>query len=424
MNKLFFLIVIFLCFIGINADSADVYLGIESRGEKIDLGISQIQARNDLEIEHTVGEELRQIIMNDLLFSLYFNVVESDEPLFVEGVINFESWVKSSSDVLLVPYISLEHNFIGVQLKAYDVSGKTLIWTKNFYSSKRELRKLAHIVSDEIVLRFTGEKGIAQSKIAFINDSTGNKELYITDYDGRNIKRLTYNKSIALFPKWSPDNESICFTSYHHGNPDLFIISSDGVILKSISTRHGLNAAAQWAPDGESLALTLSIGRSPDIYQIDLQGKIIKQLTSGWGAEISPCFSPDGKQIVFTSDKPGFPQLYTIRIDQNLEHRLFSGKYSDSAAWSPKGDSIAFSMFNKYGKFDIFTVNTNGRSLRQLTQDAQKNENPSWSPDGRFIVFASNRNGEYELFMMSQDGSRQKRVFKVKGNCFTPDWGN
>lgn len=418
-----------LIFIGIIAifpawilGGTDVYIGLEARGTHLNLGLSKFLPKNLLVSESKLSRAVESVVRYDLLFSLYFNLVEGGPIPDNRGVIDFESWKKIGADALITGQCELIESMLVVTVQLFDVQSGEIIWTETFEDKARYIRRIAHKISDEVVLRFTGEQGIAQTRIAFSNDTTGKKEIYVVDYDGHNLKRLTNDKSIALFPRWSPDGNKICYTTYKDKNPDLFVMNADGTGVRPLSVRQGLNTAARWSPDGQYIALTLSLGKDPNIYLISPQGQLVRQLTFGRGAEISPDFSPPGNHIVYTSDRPGYPQLYIIDINGRRRKRLFNGQYCDSPAWSPRGDRIAFTMLTGGKYFDIYVIDIFGRRPKRLTFNSRNNENPAWSPDGRFIVFTSKRNWKNELFIMSVDGTNQHRVVDLKGECFTPIW--
>ena len=189
-----------------------------------------------------------------------------------------------------------------------------------------------------------------------------------------------------------------------------------------ISSRKGLNIGAAWSPDGKRLAVTLSYKDNPDIYLVDLKGKIIKQLTNHWGIDVSPSFSPDGTKIAYVSNRSGNPQIYIKDLQNGRDERLtFEGKYNTSPHWSSR-DRIVFSGMYE-GRFNIFSINADGSDLRQLTEENQNNEDPCWSPDGRYIVFSSDRHGGYHLYLMNANGQNQRRITFIKGVEETsPSW--
>ena len=190
---------------------------------------------------------------------------------------------------------------------------------------------------------------------------------------------------------------------------------------RRISARKGLNIGASWAPDGKSVALTLSPRDNPDIYTINLKGKILNRLTNHWGIDVSPSFSPDGNKIAFVSNRSGSPQIYIRDLQLMKEERLtFNGKYNTSPSWS-RLNQIAFTGMNN-GRFDIYTINSDGNNLRVLTENQGNNEDPCWSPDGRYIVFSSNRDGKYHLYIMNANGQNQRRITPTKGEQTSPSW--
>ncbi|MFH1380338.1 MAG: hypothetical protein ABII23_08680 [bacterium] len=400
----------------------DVYIGIQARGTHVSLGLAQFLPKNYSVRESALSRLVESVIRYDLLFSLYFDLVEGGPVSSMMRQIDFEGWKKLGADALVAGECEFAGDTLRINVGLYDIETGELIWQQVFESDSGKMRSSAHAVSDEITLRFTGEKGIARTKIAFSNNASGNKEIYVVDYDGYNLTRITRHKSISLFPRWSKDGKKICYTSYKDKNPDLFIMNANGSDEKPLSIRQGLNTAARWSPNGDNLALTLSMGKDPNIFIINEHGEIIRRVTKDQSAETSPDFSPNGQHMVYTSDLPGYPQLYISDVYGRNARRLLSGDYCDSPAWSPQGDKITYTMMTGGRYFDIYTVDIFGRRQVRLTFNSNNNENPSWSPDGRFIIFTSKRNGKTELFIMSADGTNQHRLLELKGESFTPDW--
>ncbi|MFH0843982.1 MAG: Tol-Pal system beta propeller repeat protein TolB, partial [Pseudomonadota bacterium] len=250
----------------------------------------------------------------------------------------------------------------------------------------------------------------------------GHKEIYVSDLDGHNIKQITSDKSIALFPRWSPSGEKLMYNSYKAGEgPFLYMKDLRSGAESRVSSRKGLNIGAAWVQDGKTLAVTLSQGDNPDIYHIDLKGNIISRLTDHWGIDISPSFSPEGDKMAYVSNRSGSPQIHILEMKDGKEARLtFEGKYNTSPSWS-KLNRIAFSgMYN--GRFDIYTVNPGGSNLTRLTDNQGNNEEPCWSSDGRYIIFSSNREGKYQLYLMNANGQNQRRLFSKSGSQTSPSW--
>jgi TolB protein len=280
-----------------------------------------------------------------------------------------------------------------------------------------------HRLADEIIRALTGEPGIFSTKVAFVGTATGQKEIYTADYDGFNVRQITADKSISMLPRWSPDGRKLMLVSYRGGGgPVLYMKEMDSGGLKRISAREGLNIGAAWAPDGTKLATTLSVDGNPDIYTIDTSGRILERLTNHWGIDVSPSFSPNGQKLAFVSNRSGSPQVYVRDLAGGTEERLtFEGNYNTSPAWSSL-DKIAYTSMNQ-GRFEIFSINPDGTQPRQLTEDQGNNEDACWSPDGRYIMFSSSREGgAYHLYMMTANGQNQRRISFFQGQQTSPSW--
>lgn len=288
-------------------------------------------------------------------------------------------------------------------------------------------RSLAHRIADDVVEAITGKRGIARTRIAFANDQTGNKEIYVIDYDGANLKRLTGFHSISLLPRFSPDKRRLAFTSYKDGNPDLFWLDLESGKASPLSTEQGLNVAGGFSPDGTQLLMTLSRGKSPNLFVKNVADGTNTQLTQHFGADSSPTFSPDGGQVAFVSDRSGNPQIYILDMATHRAKRLTNLNWCDSPSWSPTGEWIAFAgRVHRQDKIDVFLVDVTGGQVRQLTRGEYSAENPAWSPDGRFLVYALTTRGEKgktsELYVMDSDGSAPHKLADIPGSSYTPTW--
>lgn len=396
----------------------DIYIQAVKTGKRINIGISKFVSKTLTDLK--LPQQIQQVVKDDLMFTRLFNVVEPGWQFLPNKIIS-EKWQKYGVDVVVcgeVKYESGEYILVGTM---YDVTTTEKIYEKVFKS--KDLRYVSHLFSDNIVRAFTGEYGIATTQIVFVNDTTGNKEIYIIDYDGYNLKQLTNDKSINIYPRVSPDGQKIVYTTYKYRNPDLYLMDIDGKNKQALSTFQGLNVTANWSPDGEYLILTLTKAKhSPNMYIMDIATRNLKRITYGESVDIAGYFSPNGREIVFISNRIGIPQVYIATIDGSSIRRFPTERYSSSPIWSPKGDKIVFTMQGDNGMFDIYLYDIQKGEYYRLTQDVGSNENPYFSPDGRFIVFSSNRNSRWELYTMFLDGSNQRRVADIKGNSYTPCW--
>ncbi len=399
--------------------SIDVYIKIVKGGKRLELGISKFVSKDPS--YKNVAQDVEKILIDDLMFTRIFNIIEPGWQYLPKKEIS-EKWKKYNVSVVVCGEVELVGKEYVLKGTMYDVETTEKIYEEKFVSN--DIRYLAHIFADNIIMRFTGEYGIATTKIYFVNDMTGSKEIYSMDYDGHNLQQITFDNSINIYPRVSPDGEKIIYTTYKYSNPDLYLLNLKTKKKTPISSRQGLNITANWSADGNQILATMTRAQhQPNIFLLDLNGNIIKRLTSIRASDVSGYFSPNNREIVFISDRAGFPQMYISDIDGINFRRLTTPAYTDSPMWSAKGDRIVFCMRNEKSMFDIYTYDISRGTYYRLTQDSRSNENPFFSPDGRFIVFSSNRNGKYELYTMFIDGSSQRRISQIKGNSYTPNWG-
>ncbi|MFZ4854926.1 MAG: Tol-Pal system beta propeller repeat protein TolB [Desulfuromonadaceae bacterium] len=334
---------------------------------------------------------------------------------------NYAPWLTAGCDMLVRSELSLKGDQLTVEFRLFDVINRKMITAKRYLGKAKELRRFSHSFADEILRALTGEKGVFTTRIAYVSSQSGNKEIYVMDWDGYNPLPLTKNGSINLNPDFSPDGREIIFTSYKRRNPDLYRRALSSPVEVPLSNRKGLNITGSWSPDGSKIALALSKDGDSEIYTIEKDGSRPTRLTANPALDLYPAWSPDGTQIAFVSDRLGKPQIFVMKASGGEARRLTTtGGYNVNPRWSPKGDKIAYSRMTN-GGFHIFTIAADGSSESQLTTEGS-NENPAWSADGRFICFSSVRAGGNGVYVMRADGSGQKKVTQAKGTYFQPAW--
>ncbi|MEW5807706.1 MAG: Tol-Pal system beta propeller repeat protein TolB [Acidobacteriota bacterium] len=370
-------------------------------------------------------DELRKTIIDDLAYSGYF------EPLseyhltlvsqFSESNPNLKEWNAVGADVTVIGRMKRSGDKLLVEARLFDTRSEKMILGRSYSGSPDIVRRIAHKMADDIILHFTGVNGLGLTRIAFSSKAGNAKEIYVMDYDGHRIRRLTRNGTISLCPAWPPGGDKLAFISFREGVAGIFIINSSGEIVASRSKKGDLNSAPDWSPDGNTIVFSSNEAGNSEIYKWDLKRGKVERLSFCAAIDSSPCWSPTGREVVFTSDRSGSPQLYIMDAEgTNVRRITFDGNYNDSAAWSPRGDKIAYAS-RKDGRFDICIYDLNSGTSVPLTGNSGNNENPRWSPDGRHLVFASSRTGSYNIFSMNMDGSDLKQL-TFSGNCFTPDW--
>jgi len=332
----------------------------------------------------------------------------------------------SKLGVLALVWARLDTQEKGWVLESYayeTAKGSQLVGVKLF-GGDRKLRGLAHRFSDKLTQHFTGEKGVAQTKIAYISDLSGNKEIYIMDYDGANKVPVTRDKNIAISPRWSSDARKITYTSYRSGNPNLYLIDLKTGQRNEVAAFPGLNFSASWAPLEELIAFAATKDGNAELYLIKPSGKDLKRLTFNLADDLSPSWSPTGKQIAFTSDRGGGPQIYIMNASGANVHRLtFEGNYNTSPAWSPKGDWIAYACRNEERRLKICADRADGSESIAVTESGSwDDESPSWALNGRELIFTSNRKGKNQIFSIHLDGTHLRQLTSNPANNISPSW--
>ena len=405
----------------------EVYIGVSPGIEvkKTAVALARFHpARPQTPEDLALAEAMREIIRADLLYSRYFDLKEDalSTANLDTGQESLAYW-KSLAGHLITGRAQDSGAVWTFTARLYDLAGDKVVMEKFYQGEKRAMRRAAHMFADDVVMRLTGRQGIAHSKLAFANNATGRKEIYIADYDGENLVRLTSDNSIDLLPRWSVDSSRIYYTTYRWGNPDMFEIDLKAGKIRPFTTFQGLNIPGGFSPDGMTMVMTLSRGEDPGIYTLNVMTKAVKKLLKGFGVSSSPTWAPDGGQVAFVSDRSGNPQLYVLDIASGKTRKLTRFNWCDSPSWSPSGEWIVFAgRETPKEKFNIFITDLTGSQIRRLTSGAGDNEDPSWSPDGRFVAFTSTRNGRREIFIMDADGSAPHPLVELKGNSFTPSW--
>lgn len=408
------------------AAHAQFYLGvIKGEARKIPIAVLDVS-------DQTASPALRNLVLEvlqgDLRRSQIFDVMDSRKMDLVytakeEPPVEV---VKRGGTFGLTGMVWVQLSRKGEDLllagKLYDGVTGLRLTSKEYLGNEELLRRMVHTFADQIVSQYTGERGIARTRIAFVSDRTGRKELFVMDYDGQNVKRLTADRSICMSPAWSPDGRVLAYVSYRERNPDLYGLDMETGRRWKISGGEGLNISPAWSPDGTRLAVALSKDGGAEIFTMTPEGADLERLTYGIADNVSPAWSPNGREIVFNSGRGGTPQLYVMNADGSDVRRVtFEGNYNASPHWSPRGDRIVF-VTQVQGRFKIATINPDGSDFRLLTDGPGSDENPMWSPSGRQIVFSSSRGGKAGIYIMNADGTEIERLTPGDASATSPAW--
>jgi TolB protein len=392
------------------AAQTDVRIDIKGSGQKQRLLIEPLQPQGDAPAR-TFGPQADEVLANDLATSGVFTVSRS-----------WAGGADPNSQFVVHGRLRVEGSRLRLTGEVHDLPGRRPVFSREYTGTLSEWRALTHTFADDVVFQFTGELGVASTRLAFVVRNGQEKELWVMDADGARPSQLTNDRSIAQSPAWAPDGSLILFSSYRGGKgPRVFVTSPRGGKVYLVSGREGLNIAPAYSPDGRDIACTLSHDGNPEIYLLDARGGSPRRITHQRGIDTSPAWAPTGRQIAFTSDRGGQPNVYVMsREGADVKRLTYEIGYSDSPAWSPKGDRIAFVSRAGNG-FDIYVCRPDGGDVR-LVVSGGSNENPRWSPDGRHLVFASNRGGGSGLYVTDLDGSPPRRLDTGGRNASSPAW--
>lgn len=374
----------------------------------------------------------------DAEFSGYFEVLANREK-FNEisakdretNTINYPEWRNTGAQLVIKTEFEPAPDGYVFQYRIYHV-GKGEYFGGRKVEPKNDalLRRAIHYASDDLVKRACEKTGVAQTRIAFVHREGRIKELYLMDYDGHpdSIKQITKDKNLSLFPSWHPSGQGLAFTSYLKQNPDLHFMDFSKSIRYPLSVSPGVNYGASFNPkDGTKMILTLSRDGNPEIYEVDLDTKKLKRLTKERSVDCSPVYSPDGTRIAFTSGRSSRPHIYIMNSDGTNQRQLTKGRYEDSATWCLDGKSIAYAQKKQSGEeFCICRTSIDGGGTIVLTGPNEHCECPEFSPDGRHLIFTSNRDGNSQIYVLNNMDDPQSRKVRrltyLPGECSSPAW--
>lgn len=362
-------------------------------------------------------------------FSGYFAVSSSERnPGFpkLRGLtaseVDLPMWKNLGKELLTSVGLSFDKGQLVMECRLFDVVQGSLIVGKRYQGPVSDYKKMILLFCSEILFQITGRQGLYESRLAFVSDTTGHKEIYTCDFDGSGIKQETKDNSIALSPAWSSDGKWIAYTSYVKGNPDLYIrnlAEGRGVHF----SRPGVNITPAWVPGTFQLVATLSHEGNQNLYLLSGHGQVVRRMTNTQNIDVSPSFTADGSQMAFVSSRTGRPQIYVRDMASGQERRVtFEGRYNTSPAFSPDGKQIAYVGIVSGQGINIYLLDLDTGLVVQLTKRSGDNEDPTWSPDGSLIAFSSTREGKAKLYVMTAYGTDQRRLLNMPGAQTTPRW--
>lgn len=439
MKNRFLLLVLLIVLPAAYSSSQDWIKTGTNRGASIRLAVPDFKAATNDPQTAPLNTVFNQTLWNDLDNAGIFEMVaKSFYPLQTPGTpgeIKVDAWGNPPPNASMVAFgnLGVSGGKLQVQGWLFDAknSAAPQILGKQYQEAATadNARLIAHRFADEIIFRLGGGiPGVAESRIYFISNRTGHKEVWAMDYDGAGQEQLTKLNSIVLSPRISPDGSRIAFSGLSGDSWQILMYSNDLGRMVSFPRLAGDNFSPAWSSDGSKLAFSSAMRNGdPEIYVTDDKGAGVKRLTAFKGSDVSPVFNPKtNAQIAWVSGRTGLPQIFVMDADGSNVQQITNEGYAVSPSWSPNGMLLAFSWIRHYGPGapggqDIYLMNIATKEFVQLTHDSGRNDFPSWSPDGRHLVFQSTRTGSEQIWSMLADGTHQQQITRTGRNSM-PNW--
>ena len=443
MKKNLFFILFFL----LNINNAYSLIEVDiTRGNlnPLPIAVSPLFSDNDTKQElknetniSKLGEKISEVVENNLRRTGLFNPLEKNAFLQNPDVAHlkprFEDWKLIKAQALITGQVKFVDEKLRVEFRLWDVLAAKELMALAFTTVPENWRRVGHIISDKIYERLTGEKGYFDTRIIYVAEQGPKtnriKKLAIMDQDSVNTKYLTLGNELVLTPRFNPTNQMVTYLSYFKNLPRVYLLDIETGIQEVVGDFPGMTFAPRFSPDGKKIIMSFAKDGNSDIYTMNLENRIVNRITNHPSIDTSPSYSPDGKFITFNSDRSGFQQIYVMKSDGSNVKRISFGKgLYGTPVWSPRGDLIAFTKLHK-GKFYIGVMRTDGSGERLLTENYYQ-EAPSWSPNGRVLIFyretKSNSEGKgfsAKLWSIDLTGYNERQV-PTETDGSDPSWSS
>jgi TolB protein len=387
--------------------------------------------------ELEVGSEISKIIETNLSRSGLFNPLEKDsfvqKPDIAHLKPRFEDWKLIKAQALITGKVNITKDKLRIEFRLWDVLAAKEIMALAFTTVPDNWRRIAHIITDKVYERLTGEEGYFDTRIIYVAEEGPKnrriKKLAIMDQDGANTKYLTLGNELVLTPRFNPTNQMVTYMSYFRNLPRVYLLDIETGVQEVVGEFPGMTFAPRFSPDGKKIIMSFAKDGNSDIYTMNLETKIVERITEHPAIDTSPSYSPNGKYICFNSDRSGYQQIYVMRSDGSDVKRITFGQgIYGTPVWSPRGDLIAFTKMYR-NRFYIGVMRIDGSGERLLTENYYQ-EAPSWSPNGRVLIFyretKSGSQGEgFSATLWSIDlTGYNERLIETLTDASDPSWSS
>jgi TolB protein len=372
--------------------------------------------------DEVISQKISAVIANDLKRSGLFRLVDpaGKKPQDMREVV-YSDW--AGVDALTIGSVTvLNDGRVDVKFRLLDTHKQSQLFGQALISRADQVRAIAHKIADMIYEKFTGDLGVFGTRIAYINREGDVNRLVLADSDGYGEQTVLMQKNPIMSPSWSPDGSHLAYVSFDQGRAVVYVQSILTRQTLRLAAYPGSNSAPVWSPDGKQLAVVLTRDGSAAIYLVRPDGSGLKRVTYSEAIDTEPSFSPDGRFLLFASDRGGSVQIYRMPVDGGYAERLtYEGNNNFSPRYSPDGNSFVF-MHSTGGQFYIATQDFQTKQMQVLT-DVGWEKKPSFAPNGKLILFATESQGRGILATVSSDGRVKQKMIPQQGDIREPIWG-
>lgn len=373
--------------------------------------------------ESIAPQQVSAIIKADLMRSGFFKIINVGSPMSETTAVNYGDWKSKGADALVVGSVQrLADGRFDVRYRLLDTIKSAQLSAMAQATPPQMTRLSAHKIADDIYEKLIGVRGAFATRIAYVTKAGKEYRLEIADADGEGTQVALRSHEPIISPAWSPDGTKVAYVSFEAKKPVVYVQDLVTKQRTVIANYKGSNSAPSWSPDGSRLAVALSKEGLTQVYVVNADGGGLRRLTSTNGIDTEPQFSADGRSIYFTSDRSGGPQIYKMSSGGGDPQRVtFSGSYNISPRISPDGKTLAY-ISRRDGRFQLYALDlTNGQEQR--LSDTTKDESPSFSPNGKYIMYATEGNRRGSLAVVSVDGRVKQTLTTQAGDIREPTWG-
>jgi TolB protein len=373
--------------------------------------------------ESVAPQQITAIIKADLARSGFFRIIDTGNVMSETTTVNFGEWKSKGAEALVVGSVQrLADGRFDVRYRLLDTLKSSNLSGFGQVAGSDRIRVAAHKIADDIYEKLIGVRGAFATRVAYVTKAGNEYRLEVADADGESTQAALRSNEPIISPAWAPDGTKVAYVSFEHKKPVVYVQDLISRQRTLIANYKGSNSAPSWSADGSKLALALSRDGYTQVYVVNADGNGLRKLTNTNGIETEPQFSPDGQSIYFTSDRSGGPQIYRMSASGGEAQRVtFSGSYNISPRVSPDGKSLAY-ISRREGRFQLYVLDlASGQELR--LSDTAKDESPSFSPNGKYIMYAIESGRRGSLAVVSVDGRVKYRLTTQAGDIREPTWG-